>query len=71
MKKLLVMALVLVGTTQISAQSACRSGQSWQCLSAQPPALGVFCGCASDAVSSIHIIASKSSEPWNSCLACD
>lgn len=73
MKKLFLIALMLLGAVQLSAlssQGQCKVGQSWQCIAEQPPALGVFCGCASTGVKSIAIIPSGSNEPWNSCLTC-
>lgn len=71
MKRLLALSLVLLANLQVSA-AACPTGQAYQCIAANPPALGEFCGCAASNVKSIGVIpfSPNRNEPWNSCLTC-
>ncbi len=43
---LCVIATRAAAATRVAAGS-CSAGEVWQCRPAQPPALGVFCGCVS------------------------
>ncbi len=72
MKKGLFLILAVLGMRSAVAADSCPKNQTWQCVAAQPPALGVFCGCADPVFAkSIGITVSpKGNQPWNSCLTC-